>query len=299
MRREPVILLVCALFFPLVCFPVAKNKTTIIAKIDSVINSLHANIGIAVTGLDFSDSIFINANKHYPMQSVYKFPLALFVLDKVDKGQLSLEMNVHTARGLVDKDTWSPMVKDFPGGDINMTLRDLLTYAISKSDNNACDILFRTVGGTAVVQKYLDGIGIKGINIAATEAEMKKAFEVQYSNWAEPVAMAHLLKMFYDTRLLSKDNTNLLMRLMTQSENPDDRIKGRLPPGTVVAHKTGTSGTSGHGIRAATNDIGIITLPGHRHIAVVIFVSDYKAGLKQGEQAIAEIAKLVWDYYVQ
>jgi hypothetical protein len=43
--------------------------------------------------------------------------------------------------------------------------------------------------------------------------------------------------------------------------------------GTVVAHKTGTSSTV-NGVTAATNDVGLVTLPNERHMVIAVFVSD-------------------------
>jgi len=80
---------------------------------------------------------------------------------------------------------------------------------------------------------------------------------------------------------------------MTESKPGAKRLKG-LPEGTVVAHKTGTSGTE-NGITAATNDIGIVTLPSGKHLAIAVFVSDSPADDSIREGVIARAAKLVFD----
>jgi beta-lactamase class A len=126
---------------------------------------------------------------------------------------------------------------------------------------------------------------------------MKGGWDVQYTNWAEPAAMARLLRAFYEGRLLAKENNELLLKLMTESENSPNRIKGLLPATAVVAHKTGTSNTNDQGLTAATNDIGIVGLPDGRHFAAVVFVSDYRGGVAKGEQLIARLSKLAWDYF--
>ena len=64
--------------------------------------------------------------------------------------------------------------------------------------------------------------------------------------------------------------------------------------GTIVAHKTGTGGTQ-NGITGATNDIGIITMPNGKHLAIAVFVSDSPADEKTREAVIAKIAKACWD----
>ena len=297
LKRLVLLLFIVGALLPGRMFAQSAKKAAAIANMMKAIDALHANVGVAIVGLDFKDSLFINPDKHFPMQSVYKFPLAMAVLNKVDNGSLPLNMNLHIPQGRIDTNTWSPMAKDFPNKDVNITLKDLLAYAISKSDNNACDILFSLVGGTKVANRYVDSIGVKGINIVATEAEMKTGWDVQYTNWSEPKAMLQLLRVFYNGKVLQKESNDLLMQLMTESVNSDKRIKGLLPTGTVVAHKTGTSNTNDQGLTAGTNDIGIVTLPDGRHFAIVVFVSDYKGGVDRGEKLIAEIAKLAWDYF--
>jgi beta-lactamase class A len=86
----------------------------------------------------------------------------------------------------------------------------------------------------------------------------------------------------------------LLLKFMADSNPGAKRLKGELPPGTYVAHKTGTSGTQ-NGITAATNDIGIIRLPNGKRVAIAVFVSDSPTDEKTRESVIAKIAKAIWD----
>jgi beta-lactamase class A len=83
---------------------------------------------------------------------------------------------------------------------------------------------------------------------------------------------------------------------MIESTPGAKRLKGLLPAGAVVAHKTGTSGAQ-KGITAATNDIGIITLPNGKHLAIAVFVSDSPADEATREGVIAKVAQAVWDKF--
>ena len=291
------LLLAVSLLLSQTIFAQINSNSVFRKKLMALVDSSKAVVGIGIIGLDFRDSLAINGNKHFPMQSVFKFPLAMVILNKVDKGMLSLSQVIHISQGSLDTNTWSPMLKDFPKRNIDMTLSTLLAYAVSKSDNNACDILFRFAGGTTSVNKYIHSLGLEGIAISATEAQMKKAWEVQYTNWCQPATMLRLLRIFYEGKILSKTSNDLLMKLMTESENSPNRLKGLLPATAIVAHKTGTSNTNKKGLTAATNDIGIVTLPNGRHYAIVVYVSDYKGGVPRGEHIIATISKLVWDHY--
>lgn len=265
-------------------------------ELESVIAPYMATVGIAVMNLETKEITTVNDNHCYPMQSVYKFPLALYVLKDQDH-PTSLDDVFSIDKKKLDQHTWSPIVDSFPDQDVELTLSDLLRYMISKSDNNACDFLFENADGVRAVNRYVHNTGVTNMAISATEREMHANWQAQYTNWCQPSAMMQLLCLFYERKLLPGWSTDFLMKLMTESQNSDNRIKGLLPPGTVVAHKTGSSGTNDKGITAATNDVGIITLPNGHHLALVVYVSDYKGDTGLGEHIIATVAKCIWDYY--
>ncbi len=265
--------------------------------LDRIVGSAEGNIGVAVLGLENDDTLTINGNGRFPMQSVYKFPLALAILDQIDKGNLSLDQQISLKKEDLLPETWSPLRDKYPNGNINITLDELLTYTVSESDNIGCDILFRLIGGTNIVDQYVHNLGIANIAIAATEEEMAKDWEVQYRNWSSPAAMGQLLHMFYRGKILSKKSEDYLMLLMEKTTTYPNRIKGLLPKGTIVAHKTGTSGTNSNGSVAATNDVGIVTLPNGTHFIVVIYLSNSTAEEKARDRIIANIAKIAWDYF--
>lgn len=296
MRLRPVLMLML-LGMNLNGYARSVQKEQLYTAIHRIIDTAHAHIGVGILGLDFEDSLLINGSDAFPMQSVFKFPLALAMLHQAEQRKQSLSAPVSFSRKSLEPNTWSPLLKEHPETEITLSLGELLRYSVSKSDNNACDILFGLAGGTAAVDRYIHSLGIKGISIKATEAEMRKAWKVQYTNSSQPGAMLQLLRLFYNGSLLSKSGNAFLMDLMIQSENPADRIKGLLPANAQVAHKTGTSDTNEKGLTAATNDVGILTLPDGRHVALVIYVSDYNGGVKAGSRIIAGIARLVWDHY--
>ena len=82
---------------------------------------------------------------------------------------------------------------------------------------------------------------------------------------------------------------------MIHDSTTHKRLIGNLPPGTVVAHKTGTgfNDTLIH----ACNDVGIIYLPNGKHLAVAIFVMNAKETIDDTEKLIAVLARQVYDHY--
>jgi beta-lactamase class A len=275
-------------------FPQFESART---KIADIIKESKGTIGVAVMDLENRDTLTFNNNHCFPMQSAYKFPLALAVLNKVDKKDLSLDQKIHLTKKDLLPNTWSPLREKYPDADVDVTLRELIRYTVMESDNNGCDILFRLIGGPAEVEKYLKSLGINDMSIVGTEEEMHKDWSVQYKNCSSPFTMVSLLYKFSEGNILSKESRDFLWTFMTQTPHGAKRIKGQLPEGTIVAHKTGSSGTNEEGITAATNDVGIVLLPDGRKFAIVVFVSDSPDKNEKLEKIIADITKDVWDTY--
>jgi beta-lactamase class A len=135
--------------------------------------------------------------------------------------------------------------------------------------------------------------------ISTTEMVQVANDTIQYQNWVTPEAMNELLKILDQSNYLSESSKALLLQFMSASNRRSDRrIKGLLPKETVVAHKTGTSGTY-NGLTRATNDAGIITLPDGSHLAISVFISDSYDSQKAREMAIAEASKAAYDYWIR
>ena len=86
---------------------------------------------------------------------------------------------------------------------------------------------------------------------------------------------------------------------MKATQTGKNRLRGQLPENTVLAHKTGWSGTNkSTGITAAVNNIGIIFLPNGKYFIISVFVTESKETLETNEQIISDIGKAAWDYFI-
>jgi beta-lactamase class A len=268
-------------------------------QIEQIAGSARGRVGAAVTVVETGESLVaLNADQGFPMQSVYKLPIAIAVLRQVDSGALKLEQKVKVEKSdFISGRQHSPIRDKHPRG-VELSLRDLLRLAVSESDGTASDVLMRLAGGPEVIMKDLRSLGVSGVMVVNTEKELGEDQSLQYQNRAQPESVIVLLRALQEGRGLSADSRALLLQLMTESIPGPKRIKGRLPAGTMVAHKTGTSGTE-NGMTAATNDVGLVTLPDGRHLAVAVFVSDSPADEKVREGVIAHITRAAWDWSTQ
>jgi beta-lactamase class A len=252
-------------------------------------------LGAAVRLVETGETVAWNGDGHFPMQSVYKAPIAMAVLHDVDAGKLALDAPIRVeATDLVPAGMHSPLRDAHPRGGVAVPLRELLRLSVEESDGTASDVLLRVLGGKAKAQAYLSGLGVEGIRVETTEAEMGRDYAAQYRSWASPVGAVEWLAALQTGKDLTPASRGLLLGWMTTTKTFPTRLKGRLPAGTPVAHKTGSSG-SREGDAAATNDIGIITLPDGRHLAVAVFLRDSKADAAARDATIAKVARAAWD----
>lgn len=263
-------------------------------QIAEIAKSAKGIVGVSVLGLEDRDTINYNSNARLVMESVMKLPIAMAVLHLVDSGVLTLDQTIHIKKKELYK-TYSPLRDKYPDGDVNVSISDLLGYMVSQSDNDACDILLKKLGGAEQVEAYLHMIKVRGINVEASEEEMAKKWEAQYTNWCKPKSIIQLLDTLYTGNVLKPTSRDYLIKLMTEATTGPNRIKGLLPAGTIVAHKTGTSGVNNAGLALGTNDVGVITLPNGKHVAVAIFITNSTADEITRDLAIAKIAKAIYD----
>jgi beta-lactamase class A len=262
------------------------------SDLNQLIGSFDAQVGVGVKHLESGDTLTINNSFQYPTQSVYKFPLALAILKEVDLGKLTIDQKINITKEDLHSNTWSPLAKEYPNGNVDLTIEQLLSYTVSKSDNNTCDILFKILGGPNEVEKQMRNWGYFNIAIQTTEVEMHIGGDsAQQANWCQPFELIQMLEDFYLGKLISEKSTKILMRQMIETSTGEKRIKGLLPKKTITAHKTGSG-------NKVVNDVGIITLPDGTHLILSVFICNAKEEYEASEELVAKISKATYDFFV-
>lgn len=264
--------------------------STIKDKINNVINNKNAGIGVAILDLNSNESVVINGEEHFPMQSVFKFPIALKVLNDVDNDKIKLSDSIFISSAELQKKTWSPIQEKYPNGNIKMALSDIIYYMVALSDNIGCDVILKNNGGASSVNHYLRSIGIENMTIKINEAEQQAKPDKQVQNWTTPNEAINLLTMFYKHSLLKPATQNFLWDTMKKTATGS--IKNKLPKGIVVIHKTGSAPNIKNGT-AVNNDVGIMIFPNKKAVAYAIFIKDSKETSDTNYNIIAEIGKII------
>lgn len=219
--------------------------------------------GIAALDLATGQSISFNGNQAFPMASTMKIAVAAAYLAEIDAGRRTLDDSVGES-----------------------TAGRLMDAMITRSDNRATDMLIATLGGPASVDRWLRGNGLSGIRVDRTIAELLRARRdlQDVRDSSTPVAMLGLLRLIDGGNALSAQSRSILLDMMRRCSTGSNRIRGLLPPGAQVEHKTGT--LSGY-----TGDVGFLTLADGRRIAVAFFARG--GGNRPG--VIATAARAIYD----
>ena len=276
----------------------AQTTNVLRQKLQQIVSTKNAVVGVSIIGNNGKDTLSLNGAGHFPLQSVFKFHIALAVLSQIDKGKFSLDQKIKIEKKDLLPDLYSPIREKYPNG-ASLTIAEILENTVSASDNVGCEVLLRLLGGPQVVEEYFTKNKFKDVSIKINEEVQQANWDLQFQNWTTPKAANEVLAAFYynKKKLLSQKSYDFIWKTMRDTETGKARLKGQLPKGTVVAHKTGSSGANKEGLTAAVNDIGIVFLPNGRHFFISVFVTNSKENADTNEKIIADIAKATWDYF--
>jgi beta-lactamase class A len=284
----------------------ASAQAALQARVASIAADAHGTVSVSCHLPGTALNCDLHPRYHSPMQSVFKFPLALTALHLADIGKLlptqhpgePINVTLDRAVRFLPEDripgAYSPLQDRYPDANVDVPLRELIQLTAGESDNAASETLLRIVGGPAVVQNYVRSLGITEFQIQDGEQAMHRDPIAQYRNWLAPMAAVELLERLVTNSPLSSDANAFLVATLTASTTGPTRLRAGLPAGTVLAHKTGTSGQH-NGKAEATNDMGLVTLPDGRRLAVAVFVTDARADEATRDAVIARIGRAAYD----
>lgn len=294
-----------------------KRDAELEKQFAEIAKNAKGKVGAAAVVLETGDAALLNADGHYPMQSVYKLPISMAMMDQIRQDKHALDEQIGVSKeDFVRPGQASPLRDKNPNGGV-FTIRELIRLALVESDGTASDVLMRVAGGQNEIQSYLSQIGVNDIKVVNTEKEMGADWNVQYQNWATPSEAVALLRRLWFAVIhdvprnkaivdpppqedfgLTDQSWDLLYVDMCRATTGPKRIRGLLPKDLTIAHKTGTGGMR-DGVTSATNDIGLIDTGKGKHLAIAVFVSDSPADEKTRDAVIARIAKAAWDRWAK
>lgn len=225
--------------------------------------------GVAAIDLRNGATVSINGDRAFPMASTVKVAVAASYLAQVDHGRRSLDDRLGAS-----------------------TARRQMELMLTKSDNRATDVLIKDLGGPAAVQAWLSFHGMDGIRVDRTIAQLlgDRRNLLDQRDSATPMAMVRLLRTLDLGQVLTPASRGTLLDMMSRCATGKNRMRAMLPFGTRVEHKTGT-------LDGLTDDVGFITLPDGRRIAVALFArygSDRPGSIARAARFIYDGFTTMW-----
>ncbi len=281
-------------------------------------------VGVALKHLESGRELAVNGETFFPMASVFKLPILVEVMAQVGEGKFKLSDAISLQKS--DQFPEGSLLSDLNAPGVTLTVENVINMMMWLSDNTATDLLLNRVTIPAVngrLRSYgLDKIivsrtvkellldyflmdGAKYKNLSKDELvavfqkltaenprlikEAGEKFSQKMADQATPQAINKLLEKIFKKEILDPPACDFILNTMLGCQTGLKRIRGLLPAGTAVAHKTGTVG-------GTINDCGIIYLPGGAgHVALSVLSKETDPD--HTEDTIALIAKTVFDFF--
>jgi beta-lactamase class A len=295
-------------------------------QIEFLARTTDAVVGVSALHIESGRYVSVRGTEQFPQASAIKVPIAVQIMALADEGKLTLGQMVtlkpadlHPGSGRISELLFHPGVA--------LSIENIMELAIVISDNSAADLMLRAAGGPEAVTARMKVLGLNGIRVdrsiavmladwggikalppesewtrdmwdrlfdAVPQSEHMAARRLQTQDprdTATPADMTKLLARIWKKDLFSPVYATKMLDVMERCQTGKARIKGLLPQGTDVAHKTGTVG-------GVVDDVGVITLPGRGgHVALSIFTKGSSRPEEVSEKAVAEISRTVYDYF--
>lgn len=236
----------------------------------------------------------LHGNVPFALLSVFKLHVAMAVLEKLSRDRLSLETRISIKAEQIRTNTYSPMRERYGVRDLSLPVSELLRWMVSESDNNASDILIDYAGGLQRIQSFARTLSGIPLELRMTENDMHANIYNQYANWSTPVAVAQLLKHFFESKHIEPVYRNFLKDCMQHTQTGAKRLKAGLPAQARLGHKTGSSDISPAGLQFAVNDAGFFELPDGTRVYMAVFIMQ---SLEKDSDAIAaHAARAAWQH---
>jgi beta-lactamase class A len=308
----------------------ARTQRGVLSRWQDIARMTDGTVGIAAQHLGTGNLVAMNGDERFPLASVCKVPIAMHILALVDEGRLSLDEDIE----VLPRDVWSgvsDIAKRWPNQK-KFRLGEMVELMIARSDNTAEETLFRIGGGRPGITERLRRWKVDGVRVDRSERQCVLDLNgvEQYpppEQWTDagirqlidavPTAVRYKATMKYlkDPRdkgtpkgtvamfarafrgeFLSRSSSTYLIDILKSTNIFPTRLKGALPSGTIVAHKTG-SYENLNGLTAATNDSGVIFLPNDGQLAISVYVKASTRNDAERDYVIAQAARAAFEEF--
>lgn len=190
--------------------------------IQNYITNNNYNISIYVLNMRDSASFGINENTPFESASLSKLPIAMIIMKKIEEGELSL----NTTISILDKNRDSKSGTLYSKPIDKLTIKELLTYMLTESDNTAYWTLsdYVTLKDLQKLTNYL--------NFYTSETNLMGVYEIT------PKTTGNLFLSLYLSTVLKPEDSEFILSLLTHTIF-DIKSYAHLSNDTIISQKFG------------------------------------------------------------
>ncbi|HEY0593328.1 MAG TPA: serine hydrolase [Thermoanaerobaculia bacterium] len=292
MRR----LLPLALLLLAACTTAAPPPATDLASsIDAILASVPAGhtVAVAFTDLETGATLERDAGVVMHAASTMKVPVMLTLFEAIDRGELRLDQPVpvrNSFRSIVDGSEFTLLREEDGDASLydsvgqSLPLEELMRRMIVRSSNLGTNLLIELVGAPRVMD-LMRRLGANDIRVLRG-VEDEKAFEAGLNNVTTARDLMIVMNAIAEQKAVTPAASAAMVAILRAQEFRE-KIPAGVPPGVVVANKTGS-------ITRISHDAAIVYPPGRAPYVLVVLTRGYQDG-NDASKIIASISKAVWD----
>ena len=304
----------------------AASAARLEASLQRIVGTFPGRIGVWVQHIESGVGAGVDADSPYGMASTYKVPILVEMMARVEAGDWTLDDPIELLPE--DQHIGSGLISALIAPGMTLSLRNLATFMIILSDNSATDMLIDRLGAEAITAR-MRALGFDSIRVDRTTLELindfggyayepvaeatldeinafrranrpsrdeiaaaQEAFYTDLRDTTTARQMTELLVAIAEGRALTPESCEVIIDILRGTQTGANRLHGLLPPGTGLAHKTGTIGR-------IVNDVGIIALPGGLgRVAISVYTLADEQNSERSEAAIANLGRTAYDFFL-
>lgn len=270
--------------------PAQPADPSLDSALRSAIAASGAEVAVAYRTLDGRAEVLIEPDKVFHAASTMKVPVMIELFRQVKAGTVKLDDTVvikNEFRSIVDGSPYKLSEGDDSDKEVYaavgtpMTVGRLCELMITVSSNFAANILIDRLGA-ARIQQTVASLGAQGMQVLRG-VEDQKAFDKGLNNTTTARGLLVLFEAIGHGKAVDPTADDAMVEILKRQQF-NDAIPAGLPPGTIVAHKTGS-------ITRIHHDAGIVHGP--RPYVLVILVRGIQ-DQKQSAALMADLSRLVY-----
>lgn len=258
-------------------------------QVAELIQGFNGDIGVYIKNLENGRTVAINADTVFPTASMVKVPILVGVMDKVAKGELSLEQN------LTYRDSLLYAGVDILGSlkqDEKIALGKVAMLMLTMSDNTA-SLWLQTLAGTGTrINEIMDSLGLKVTRVNSRTPGREHIRSIYGWGQTSPREMATLFERIVKGEVISKESSDAMLRMLSRNYWDDNAIS-QIPADVFIASKNGA-------VNESRSEVLFVNGRGTRYLFCVCTKNNKDQSWKSENEAwtlTRKISKLVWEHF--